>query len=260
MAKSPVGRPLVSVTGLTHHYHRGGANALSEVCFTIQRGESFGIVGESGSGKSTIAKILCGMLRPTLGSVTYGGREIYKDRHLGWLHEKVQMVMQDPYSSLNPRARIGTIISRPLIIRGVDALTRRARIAELLSLVGLDHELVNRLPSDLSGGQRQRVAIARALASDPQLLLLDEPTSALDLSTQAQIINLLRDLRERLDLTYVFVSHNLALVGYFCDSTLVMRSGEVVERGQAADLFFRPQHEYTMELMAANAIPRRRHS
>jgi ABC-type dipeptide/oligopeptide/nickel transport system ATPase subunit len=250
--------PLVTVTDLTHRYHRTGPNVLTDVGFAIQRGDSFGIVGESGSGKSTIAKILCGMLRPTSGTVAYDGRELYEDRHLGWLHEKVQMVMQDPYSSLNPRARIGTIISRPLIIRGLEASARRARIAELLTLVGLDQELAERLPSDLSGGQRQRVAIARALAADPQLLLLDEPTSALDLSTQAQIINLLQDLRERLDLTYVFVSHNLALVAYFCDSTLVMRRGEVVERGQAADLFFHPQHEYTTELMAANAIPRHR--
>ena len=256
------GDVLVEVTGLSHRYRHFGLgtrsrSALEDVTFRIARGESFGIVGESGSGKSTIAKILCGMITPTAGTVTYGGRGIHERGSRAWLHERVQLVMQDPYSSLNPRARIATILSRPLLLRGKNAVERRERIDELLRLVGLDAAIADRLPSDLSGGQRQRVAIARALAADPELLVLDEPTSALDLSTQAQIMNLLSDLQRRLNLTYVFVSHNLALVAYFCDNTLVMRQGEAVEFGQAAELFFHPQHEYTRELMAANAVPGR---
>lgn len=257
--------PLLQVVGLRHRYpvrgvrrrDDGPAPAVDGVDFAVERGETFGIVGESGSGKTTLARVVSGLLRPSDGAVRYAGRDVYASSRGArrWLYEKVQIVLQDPYGSLNPRARIETILTRPLIVRGQPAAQRRVRVRELLDLVGLDQRLAKRRPSDLSGGQRQRVAIARALACEPELLVLDEPTSALDLSTQGQIINLLRELQERLELTYVFVSHNLGLVAYLCDHTLVMHQGKAVEEGPATQLYYRPQHEYTKALMAAVVTP-----
>jgi ABC-type glutathione transport system ATPase component len=257
--------PLVTVTGLGHRYvqrrslfspEKSVAPALDDISFEVGRGESFGIVGESGSGKSTLGRILSGLLKPTEGSVLYDGRPVYgsSTQSLAWLHSQVQIVLQDPYSSLNPRARIGSILARPLILQGKDRRTRDERIHELLEMVGLPGTL-RRFPAELSGGQRQRVAIARALAVDPKILVLDEPTSSLDAWTQAQIINLLSDLRTRLDLTCIFISHNLALVAYFCDRTLVLHQGRAVEIGDSGDLYFRPRHAYTRELMAAVLEP-----
>jgi peptide/nickel transport system ATP-binding protein len=256
---------LLTVTGLGHRYdqrrhlfslERSVAPALDNISFDVKRAESFGIVGESGSGKSTLGRILSGLLRPTAGSVLYDGRPVNgpSTQSPAWLHSQVQIVLQDPYSSLNPRSRIGSILARPLIVQGKDRRTRDERVKDLLEMVDLPGTL-RRFPGELSGGQRQRVAIARALAVDPRILVLDEPTSSLDAWTQAQIINLLSDLRTRLELTCIFISHNLALVAYFCDRTLVLHRGRAVETGDSADLYFRPRHHYTQELMAAVLEP-----
>lgn len=257
----PAAAPLVEALELTHRYPRRGRSgadsppALDGISFTIERGQTFGVVGESGSGKSTLTRILCGLLEPASGSVRFAGQDVYGGSGLrSQLHQHVQLVMQDPYSSLNPRARITTILERPLILRGRQTDERRSRVRDLLDMVGLNPQLGARMPSDLSGGQRQRVAIARALAAEPELLVLDEPTSALDLSSQAHVVNLLSELRRDLGLSYVFVSHNLALVAYFCDDTLVMQGGTDVEHGSAQDLYFRPRHPYTRELMTANTV------
>jgi ABC-type glutathione transport system ATPase component len=249
---------LLRVAGLHHHYARGRAAAVDDVGFSVARGESFGIVGESGSGKSTIARIVSGLRRPTAGGVRYAGRDVYPGRTAPrWVHAQVQLVLQDPYSSLNPRARVETTLDRALRVHGVAGARRGERIRELLELVRLPPDVAGRRPSELSGGQRQRVAIARALAIEPKLLVLDEPTSALDLSTQGQVIDLLSDLRRELGLTYVFVSHNLALVAYFCDRTLVMHRGRAIEEGSSTDLYHRPREDYTRQLMAAVVVPRR---
>ena len=259
--------PVLRVRDLRHHYvargrlrtRRAETAAVDGLSFEVAAGETFGIVGESGSGKSTVARIISGLRRPTSGVVEFEGRALYEGgAEPRWLHPKLQIVLQDPYSSLNPRARVGTILSRPLIVRGMQASRREERIDELLELVRLPAMLASRYPSDLSGGQRQRIAIARALAVEPSVLVLDEPTSALDVSTQGQIVNLLAELQEQLSLTYVFVSHNLALVAYFCDRTLVMHRGRAVETGRATDLFYRPRHEYTQELMASVVTPKGR--
>jgi peptide/nickel transport system ATP-binding protein len=252
---------LLRVAELRHRYgarRNGGALAVDGVDFAVARGESFGIVGESGSGKSTIARIVSGLCWPTSGVVEYAGENVYPGRTAQrWVHSKVQSVLQDPYSSLNPRARVSTTLARALIVSGFPSERRRERIRELLDLVRLPVDVGGRRPSELSGGQRQRVAIARALAIEPELLVLDEPTSALDLSTQAQVVDLLGDLGRELGLTYVFVSHDLTLVAYFCDRMLVMQRGRAVETGSATELYYRPQDEYTKQLMAAVVVPRR---
>jgi peptide/nickel transport system ATP-binding protein len=249
---------LLRVAELRHRYGRGRAPAVDDVAFSVARGESFGIVGESGSGKSTIARIVSGLRRPTGGVVQYAGEDVYPGRTAPrWVHAKVQIVLQDPYSSLNPRARVATTLARALRVRGIPAERRQERVQELLELVRLPPDVAARRPSELSGGQRQRVAIARALAIEPELLVLDEPTSALDLSTQGQVIDLLADLRRELGLTYVFVSHNLALVAYFCDRTLVMHRGRAVEAGNSTELYHHPREDYTRQLMAAVVVPRR---
>jgi ABC-type glutathione transport system ATPase component len=261
------GETILRVEDLRHHYPARGAlrgrrsatAAVDGIDFEVRRGESFGIVGESGSGKSTVARIVSGLRRPTSGVVEFEDRPLYEGgADPRWLRPKLQIVLQDPYSSLNPRARVATILSRPLIVRGTPARQRQQRIRELLGLVGLPEALASRYPSDLSGGQRQRVAIARALAVEPAMLVLDEPTSALDVSTQGQVVNLLAELQARLGLTYVFVSHNLALVAYFCDRTLVMHRGQAVETGSATDLYYHPRHEYTRQLMASVVTPKGR--
>jgi peptide/nickel transport system ATP-binding protein len=255
--------PLLTVDSLSFAYGtrrllgRGSAApALEDVSFAVERGEAFGIVGESGSGKSTLARIVAGLLTPTGGRVLVDGREATGQHAASRsFRSRVQIVFQDPYSSLNPRARVETMLTRPLKVHDRARAGRSERVDELLELVGLGPGVRRAYPSGLSGGQRQRVAIARALAVEPELLVLDEPTSALDLSTQAQICNLLTDLRQRLNLTYLFVSHDLALVAYLCDRTLVLRRGRCVELGKADDLYYRPSHEYTKELMAAASVP-----
>ncbi|WP_281663184.1 ABC transporter ATP-binding protein [Paraburkholderia fungorum] len=228
--------------------------AVDDVTFAVREGESFGIVGESGSGKSTLARLILGLSEPTSGSVTYCGKEVRElcrgGRRDYW--REVQVIFQDPFSSLNPRMQIGSILSEPLKNYGnVNADQRPQRIAELLELVGLPVTAASRFPHELSGGQRQRVAIAAALAVDPRVIVADESVSALDVSVQAQIVNLLLDLKRQLGLTYVFITHNLNLSAYFCDRIAVLYLGQVMEICDASVLLREPMHPYTQALISA---------
>ncbi len=221
----------------------------------IAEGSSLGIVGESGSGKSTLVRILLGLDKATSGEVRYRGRPIEpgKPRPLRWYRREAQIVLQDPLSSLDPRMTIASIIREPLVCLDVDE-DHDARISEVLIAVGLDPEWRSRYPHEFSGGQQQRIAIARAVAPRPRLLVGDEPVSALDVSVRVQILDLLRRLADEYDLTLVLVSHDLGVVRYLCDDVMVLRSGEVVERGRTEAVFSSPQHEYTRSLLAA--VPR----
>jgi peptide/nickel transport system ATP-binding protein len=228
--------------------------AVDGVDMSIRRGETYALVGESGSGKSTIAKMVVGLLPPSAGSVRIDGADIWKElggaqqRHI---RRRIQMIFQDPFASLNPRWRVGSIIEEP--IKAFDLITgkreRDNRVGELLSLVGLDPRDAGKFPHEFSGGQRQRIAIARALSSDPEFIVCDEPTSALDVSVQAQVLNLLRDLQERLGLTYLFISHNLAVVRHVANRVGVLYLGRLVEEAPARVLFSDPQHPYTKLLL-----------
>jgi peptide/nickel transport system ATP-binding protein len=260
--------PLVRVEGLTRIFDlskrwlnrvlegsgRVTLTAVDRADFSIGRGETFALVGESGSGKSTIAKMVVGLLPPSAGRVTIGGVDIWRERDaetLRHIRHRIQMIFQDPYASLNPRWRVGSIVAEPIkafgLISGRQA--REARVGELLSLVGLDPRDARKFPHEFSGGQRQRIAIARALASNPDFIVCDEPTSALDVSVQAQVLNLLRDLQERLGLTYLFISHNLAVVRHVATRVGVLYLGRLVEEAPAQVLFADPRHPYTRMLL-----------
>ncbi|WP_116211005.1 dipeptide ABC transporter ATP-binding protein [Streptomyces olivoreticuli] len=230
--------------------------AVRGVSLRVRRGETLGLVGESGSGKSTTARVLAGLQRPTAGSVRFDGRDIGRasvDTALRReLSRDVQLVFQDPYASLNPRRTVEEIVTTPLRVHtSLDAAARRDRAAELLGQVGLDAAHLSRYPHEFSGGQRQRIGIARALALRPRLIIADEPVSALDVSVQAQVLNLLMDLRDELGLSLLFVSHDLAVVRHFCDRVAVMRAGTVVESGPRDEVFDDPKADYTRELLAA---------
>ncbi|MGH1570730.1 ABC transporter ATP-binding protein [Methylobacterium sp. P31] len=232
--------------------------AVDRVGFEIAKGETFAIVGESGSGKSTVARMVVGLLPPTAGEVRITGVSMTDPRQAAArrrLRSRIQMIFQDPYASMNPRWRVGKIIAEPIrafdLIRGEGAI--RARVGELLGLVGLHADDARKYPHEFSGGQRQRVAIARALASQAEFLVGDEPTSALDVSVQAQILNLMRDLQDRLGLTYLFISHNLAVVRHMATRVGVMYLGRLVEVAAAKDLFAAPRHPYTRMLL--DAVP-----
>jgi peptide/nickel transport system ATP-binding protein len=228
--------------------------AVDGVDISIRRGETYALVGESGSGKSTIAKMVVGLLPPSSGSVRIDGVDIWKE--LGGaqqrqIRRRIQMIFQDPFASLNPRWRVGAIVAEPIKAFGMikDAREREHRVGELLSLVGLDPRDAGKFPHEFSGGQRQRIAIARALSSEPEFIVCDEPTSALDVSVQAQVLNLLRDLQERLGLTYLFISHNLAVVRHVANRVGVLYLGRLVEEAPARALFSDPQHPYTKMLL-----------
>jgi dipeptide transport system ATP-binding protein len=228
--------------------------ALRGVSFSIERGTTLAVVGESGSGKSTLARILTLILAPTGGELRLDGQpmDIRKQRVTRELRRKVQMVFQNPYGSLNPRQKILSVLTEPLKLNtDAPASERDDRAAQMIRRVGLSPDHLNRYPHMFSGGQRQRIAIARALMLNPELLILDEPVSALDLSVQAQILNLLADLQDEFRLTYVFVSHNLAVVRHVADDVIVMLLGEIVERGRVDALFDDPRHDYTRALLAA---------
>jgi ABC-type glutathione transport system ATPase component len=228
--------------------------AVDEVSFALEGGRTLGIVGESGSGKSTVARMLVGLLAPSSGSIRIDGREIAgaSGRGRRQLRRTVQLVFQDPMGSLNPRRRVRQIIEGPLeALGGLARAQRRLRVAELMDLVGLRAEFGERYPHEFSGGQCQRIAIARALAAEPRLLVLDEPVSALDVSVQAQVLKLLKELQQRFGLTYVFISHDLAVVEAMADEIIVMRQGKVVETAPREQLFRAPEHAYTRELLAA---------
>ncbi|MGW1074553.1 dipeptide ABC transporter ATP-binding protein [Streptomyces sp. NPDC002537] len=226
--------------------------AVRGVSLRVRQGETLGLVGESGSGKSTTARVLAGLQRPTAGSVRFDGQDIGLPAVRKALSRDVQLVFQDPYASLNPRRTVEQIVTTPLRVHtGLDAAARRERAAELLGQVGLDAAHLDRYPHEFSGGQRQRIGIARALALRPRLIIADEPVSALDVSVQAQVLNLLMDLRDELGLSLLFVSHDLAVVRHFCDRVAVMRAGSVVESGPRDEVFDSPKADYTRELLAA---------
>ncbi|MEO1105717.1 MAG: oligopeptide/dipeptide ABC transporter ATP-binding protein, partial [Pseudomonadota bacterium] len=223
--------------------------------FAIRRGETFALVGESGSGKSTIAKIIVGLISANQGEITIDGVTMGRDtRAVRTLRRRMQMIFQDPYASLNPRMRVDAIVSEPIRAFGLAHGEQvKDRVGELLSAVGLDPRDGQKFPHEFSGGQRQRICIARALASDPAFLVCDEPTSALDVSVQAQILNLMRDLQEKLGLTYLFISHDLAVVRHMADRIGVLYLGRLAEVAPGHELFANPRHPYTKMLL--DAVP-----
>jgi dipeptide transport system ATP-binding protein len=254
--------PVLETRHVVRDYHVGGGlfgragvvHAVKDASLKVEKGKTLAIVGESGSGKSTLARILTMIDAPTAGELLIEGETVDIRRHgvRKDLRRKVQMVFQNPYGSLNPRQKIGDVLAEPLAINtSMPAGERRDRAQEMLKKVGLGPEHFNRYPHMFSGGQRQRIAIARALMLNPSLLVLDEPVSALDLSVQAQILNLLADLQDEFQLTYVFISHDLSVVRYIADDVMVMYLGDVVEHGTRDEVFANPQHPYTRQLFAA---------
>ena len=258
--------PLVEVSHLVKTFTRDAglfnagsrAVAVDDISFNIDEGETFGLVGESGSGKTTTGRCLLRLIEPTSGSVRFRGENVleFPKRRLREARRDMQIVFQDPYSSLNPRMRAEEIVEEPLIIHKLGARTqRRMRVEELFGLVGLNTAHLRRYPHELSGGQRQRIGLARAIALNPSFVILDEPVTALDVSVQAQVVNLLMDLQERLHLTYLFIAHDLRLVQHVCSRVAVMFLGKIVEIGPTASLFASPQHPYTKALLSAIPIP-----
>ena len=265
-AEAP-GTPLVEVRELYKHFpvrsgllsrRTGAVHAVDGVSFTLRRGECMGLVGESGSGKTTVGRLLLRLLEPTGGQVLFEGRDV---SHAGAdelraLRRQMQMIFQDPYSSLNPRMTVEQMIREPLAIHRLAHGSERARrVAELLDVVGLGGEHARRFPHEFSGGQRQRIGIARALAVNPKLLVCDEPVSALDVSIRAQVINLLRNLQREFRLTYLFIAHDLGVVRHIADRVAVMYLGKVVETASKPALFARPLHPYTQALFSAIPVP-----
>ena len=254
--------PLVEVRGLTKHFTRGGGlfqkgtvvKAVDGVSFSIDEGETFGLVGESGSGKSTTGRCMLRLVEPTAGEVRYAGDDVlaFSSSRMRAARRHMQMIFQDPYSSLNPRMKARDIVDEPLIIHKLGSKQdREARVAELFRLVGLDPAHLDRYPHEFSGGQRQRIGLARALALEPKFIIADEPVSALDVSIQAQVVNLLMDLQQRLQLTYLFIAHDLRLVRHICRRVAVMYLGRIVEMGDTESIFASPAHPYTRGLLSA---------
>ncbi len=233
---------------------RRSLRAVDGVSFTIKRGETLALVGESGCGKSTVARLIVGLYPPSEGKIEFEGADL-SDPASSPMRRRMQMIFQDPYASLNPRWRVRDIVAEPIVAHGLapDRATLEARVGELLSQVGLAPQDGEKYPHEFSGGQRQRISIARALSSNPEFLVCDEPTSALDVSVQAQILNLMKDLQQRLGLTYLFISHNLAVVAHIATRVGVMYLGRLVEIADARDLFTQPRHPYTRMLI--DAIP-----
>ena len=254
--------PLLEVRHLVKHFvQKQGlgrppslVKAVDDVSFAIEEGEMFGLVGESGSGKSTLGRCVLRLIEPTSGEVLFRGENVleFPRSRMRVARRDMQIVFQDPYSSLNPRMRVGDIVEEPLVIHRLGSKAeRRARVVELFSLVGLDADHLRRYPHEFSGGQRQRIGIARALALNPALIIADEAVSALDVSIQAQVVGLMMELKERLKLTYLFIAHDLRLVEHICTRVAVMYLGKIVELADAEALFTRPAHPYTRALLSA---------
>jgi oligopeptide/dipeptide ABC transporter ATP-binding protein len=262
-----VAEEILQVKDLTKHFpltqgvlfqrQVGQVKAVDGVSFELRKGETLGLVGESGCGKSTLAKLLMGMERPTSGTVRFEDRDVFglSRGELRLLRRRMQMVMQDPYTSLNPRMTVGDIVGEPFAVHGDPEGGRRTRVRELLEIVGLDPEHVNRYPHQFSGGQRQRIGIARALALRPDVIICDEPVSALDVSVQAQVMNLLADLQREFGLSYVFIAHDLAVVRHISDRVAVMYLGKIVEVGDEEQIYDHPTHPYTQALLSAVPVP-----
>jgi ABC-type oligopeptide transport system ATPase subunit len=258
--------PLLEVRHLTKEFTRKQGlfgkgtpvRAVDDVSFTIDKGETFGLVGESGSGKTTTGRCILRLIEPTSGQVLFDARDVLalSRTELRRARRDMQIVFQDPYSSLNPRMRVADIVEEPLIIHKLGSKAeRRARVKELFALVGLNPDHLARYPHEFSGGQRQRIGLARALALNPSLIVADEPVSALDVSVQAQVINLLMELQQKLGLTYLFIAHDLRLVEHICTRTAVMYLGRIVEMGETESIFAAPAHPYTRALLSAMPIP-----
>ncbi len=236
----------------------GAIRAVDGITFEIHKGETLGLVGESGCGKSTAGRTILQLYEPTAGEVTFVDEELTQlgKEEMRKARRHMQMIFQDPYASLNPRMTVGNIVSEPLVIHGIgDAKSRKARVEDLLALVGLNPYFINRYPHEFSGGQRQRIGIARALATNPSFIVADEAISALDVSIQAQVVNLLEDLKQELGLTYLFIAHDLSMVRYISDRVAVMYLGRIVELGDRNDLYDQPLHPYTQALLSAIPLP-----
>ncbi len=260
--------PLLDVRDLHKHFpvgekglfgaHKQLLKAVNGVSFSLERGQCLGLVGESGCGKSTVARAVVGLHPATSGSIRFDGNELVGLSTRGWLpyRRKIQMIFQDPYASLDPRQTVSSILTEPSKIHGLSKpRERKLHAMQLLEAVGLNPRHINRYPHEFSGGQRQRIGIARALALEPELLICDEPVSALDVSIQAQIINLMGELKERFNLSYLFIAHDLAVVRHICDSVAVMYLGRVVEQASRDEIFNDPRHPYTKSLLSAVPVP-----
>jgi oligopeptide/dipeptide ABC transporter ATP-binding protein len=264
MPPAATAQPLLAVEALSTRFRlkrgQGEIRALHQVSFTLAAGQTLGVVGESGSGKSTLARTILRLVAAKEGRVLFDGEDLLTLDAAAMRQRRrdLQMVFQDPYASLDPRYRVGRLIEEPLVVHRLgDGAARRARVAELLAQVGLDASAAERFPHEFSGGQRQRIGIARAIALNPRLIVADEPVSALDVSIQAQILNLLMDLRDRLSLTYLFISHDLAVVRAIADRVAVMYLGEIVEWAPAEALYRAPRHPYSEALLSAVPDPTR---
>ena len=259
--------PLLEVHNVTKYFPLGGglfskpkawARAVNQVSFSLASGETLGLVGESGCGKSTLGRMLLGLIKPDSGSVLFQNQDLHslEKKALKRLRQQMQLIFQDPYSSLDPRMKVETIITEPLrASTGLTGTQRRRRAARLLEKVGLQAEDLHKYPHEFSGGQRQRIGIARSLSVQPKLIVADEPVSALDVSIQAQIINLLQDLKTELELSFVFIAHDLSVVDHFCDRIAVMYLGQIVESAPASLFSANPGHPYSEALLSAVPLP-----